>query len=202
MYQASAGATFGVGTTAPGVDVLTFVDDDGSNPFTTYASSIRVVLGEQRRCAGSWLDRRRHAVRRPSICPERRSGCRAAGDPGVLDRLDSGGVLASTTHGACAPEHSARLDWVIALLADDPYSIRAWGRSSRRLRGRLVPLESESVSFAILFGSRAPGGRPRADSDWDVAVYLDERLGPEARFGRAPQVGHELSDIGRVDWSA
>ena len=66
-----------------------------------------------------------------------------------------------------------------------------------QIRKRL--LESESVSFAILFGSRAPGGRPRPDSDWDVAVYLDERLGPEARFAARLRLATELSDIGRVD---
>ncbi|MCG8455216.1 MAG: nucleotidyltransferase domain-containing protein [Holophagales bacterium] len=49
----------------------------------------------------------------------------------------------------------------------------------------------DELEFAYLFGSRAAGQgetghrnarRPRPDSDWDVAVYLDEALTPEERF--------------------
>jgi predicted nucleotidyltransferase len=36
------------------------------------------------------------------------------------------------------------------------------------------------VAFATLFGSRAEGGG-RSDSDWDVAVYLDEALDADDR---------------------
>jgi hypothetical protein len=36
------------------------------------------------------------------------------------------------------------------------------------------------VLFATLFGSRARD-RARADSDWDVAIYLDERLAARER---------------------
>jgi predicted nucleotidyltransferase len=36
------------------------------------------------------------------------------------------------------------------------------------------------VRFAFLFGSRA-GGRPRPDSDWDLAVYLSDALHPAQR---------------------
>lgn len=39
----------------------------------------------------------------------------------------------------------------------------------------------EAVRFALLFGSRATG-HPRPDSDWDVAVYLDDALPPQQRF--------------------
>ena len=37
------------------------------------------------------------------------------------------------------------------------------------------------VIFALLFGSRA-WGRSRPDSDWDLAVYLDDTLDADARF--------------------
>jgi len=50
------------------------------------------------------------------------------------------------------------------------------------------------VRFAYLFGSRA-SGRNRAESDWDVAVYLDEGLGERARFDWLRQAHAELSAI-------
>lgn len=40
--------------------------------------------------------------------------------------------------------------------------------------------EADEVEFAYLFGSRSRGGA-RADSDWDLAVYLDERLDANGR---------------------
>jgi predicted nucleotidyltransferase len=48
-----------------------------------------------------------------------------------------------------------------------------------------------SVLFAILFGSRASGS-PRADSDWDLAVFLDPSLdGP----GRAAKRAHLIAGL-------
>ena len=38
-----------------------------------------------------------------------------------------------------------------------------------------------AIVFARLFGSRSHG-LVRADSDWDIAVYLDDSLGAERRF--------------------
>ena len=39
------------------------------------------------------------------------------------------------------------------------------------------------ILFALLFGSRGrEGARPRADSDWDVAVFVDEELSERERF--------------------
>lgn len=38
-----------------------------------------------------------------------------------------------------------------------------------------------SVQFALLFGSRARG-TARADSDWDLAVFVDPRLDSAARW--------------------
>jgi predicted nucleotidyltransferase len=54
------------------------------------------------------------------------------------------------------------------------------------------------VIFALLFGSRATG-RPRPDSDWDVAVYFDDRLSPVERFARQRELIAELSDLGFID---
>lgn len=66
-------------------------------------------------------------------------------------------------------------------------------------RIRETLLRSDNVRFALLFGSRAPGGRPRPDSDWDVAAYLDERLSAADRFAEQLRLSSELSDLGRVD---
>ena len=54
------------------------------------------------------------------------------------------------------------------------------------------------IVFAVLFGSRA-GGRARPDSDWDIAVYLDERLDPRARFEVRRQLVAALEPAVRVD---
>jgi predicted nucleotidyltransferase len=54
------------------------------------------------------------------------------------------------------------------------------------------------VAFALLFGSRAQG-RPRPDSDWDVAVYFADRLSPQERFRRRRELITELCDLGKVD---
>lgn len=54
---------------------------------------------------------------------------------------------------------------------------------------------------AALFGSRRPGGRPRADSDLDLAV-LPLSDGPDTRRHLQADLAAELSDLapgGRVD---
>jgi predicted nucleotidyltransferase len=56
----------------------------------------------------------------------------------------------------------------------------------------------QCVRFALLFGSRA-GGKPRADSDWDLAVYLSDELSPEERFSERLRLAAELEDLGRID---
>ena len=54
------------------------------------------------------------------------------------------------------------------------------------------------VVLAYLFGSRA-NGRPRPDSDWDVAVYLDDGLDARERFRLRCRLAAELEDLGTVD---
>jgi len=49
-----------------------------------------------------------------------------------------------------------------------------------RERISVAVAETPSVLFATLFGSRA-AGRARADSDWDLAIYLDDTLDPRER---------------------
>jgi predicted nucleotidyltransferase len=56
----------------------------------------------------------------------------------------------------------------------------------------------EEVLFAFLFGSRA-GGRPRQDSDWDVAIYVREPLGARQRLGLRLRIMAELEILGRID---
>jgi predicted nucleotidyltransferase len=65
------------------------------------------------------------------------------------------------------------------------------------IRGRLQACEH--VVFALLFGSRAPSGRPRQGSDRDLAVYLGEGLGPAERLAARLGLATELSDPGHVD---
>ncbi len=60
-------------------------------------------------------------------------------------------------------------------------------------------LESlDEVLFAYLFGSRA-GGRPRPDSDWDLAVYVREGLSARQRWDLRLRVMADLAELGRVD---
>jgi predicted nucleotidyltransferase len=61
-------------------------------------------------------------------------------------------------------------------------------------RLRRVP----EVLFALLFGSRARG-RARPDSDWDVAVYLDDALDARQRFRLRLRLIGDLEDLGRAD---
>jgi uncharacterized protein len=50
-------------------------------------------------------------------------------------------------------------------------------------RARIVEalVARPEIVFALLFGSRA-SGRARPDSDWDIAVFLDEALDASTRF--------------------
>ncbi len=56
----------------------------------------------------------------------------------------------------------------------------------------------EEVLFAFLFGSRA-AGRPRPDSDWDLAVYVGEPLEARQRLDLRLRIMAELERLGRVD---
>jgi predicted nucleotidyltransferase len=54
------------------------------------------------------------------------------------------------------------------------------------------------VAFATLFGSRVAGG-VRSDSDWDVAVYLDDALAPDERARIRARLIASLEPQVRVD---
>ncbi len=54
------------------------------------------------------------------------------------------------------------------------------------------------IVFSYLFGSRADG-TARPDSDWDVAVYLDEGLCARERFQVRLDLAGDLEDLGAVD---
>lgn len=56
----------------------------------------------------------------------------------------------------------------------------------------------KAVRFALLFGSRSRG-LARPGSDWDVAVYLDEKLTPRERFELRLRLLADLSDLGTID---
>ncbi len=56
----------------------------------------------------------------------------------------------------------------------------------------------DEILFAYLFGSRA-GGRPRPDSDWDVAVFVGPGLSERERFDLRVQLGLDLEEIGQAD---
>lgn len=64
--------------------------------------------------------------------------------------------------------------------------------------------EIPEVRFALLFGSRADGeggpGRVRIDSDWDVAVYLDEGLDRRRRFALQCRMAADLEDLAARWW--
>lgn len=65
-----------------------------------------------------------------------------------------------------------------------------------RIAGELA--RAPEVVFATLFGSRAGGGG-RADSDWDLAVYLDDALDAAARARVRARVVAALEPAARVD---
>ncbi|MCP4659561.1 MAG: nucleotidyltransferase domain-containing protein [bacterium] len=56
----------------------------------------------------------------------------------------------------------------------------------------------DEILFAYLFGSRA-GGRPRPDSDWDVAIFVRPTLSGRKRFDLRVQLGLDLEEVGRAD---
>jgi len=58
--------------------------------------------------------------------------------------------------------------------------------------------EHPAIVFAYLFGSRGSGA-PRLDSDWDVAVYLQDTLSPRDRFELRRRLTAELENLGKVD---
>ena len=64
------------------------------------------------------------------------------------------------------------------------------------LRERLASVLQ--ILFATLYGSRA-GGTPGADSDWDVAVFLDPTLSASERLRLRCRLTAELEDLGKVD---
>ena len=54
------------------------------------------------------------------------------------------------------------------------------------------------IVFALLFGSRADG-RARPDSDWDLAVYVDDTLDRAARFQLRRELAADLEPAIAVD---
>lgn len=54
------------------------------------------------------------------------------------------------------------------------------------------------VLFALLFGSRVHS-RARPDSDWDVAVYLDDALDARQRFRLRLRLIGDLENLGSTD---
>ena len=64
------------------------------------------------------------------------------------------------------------------------------------LRARLNDVPQ--IVFAHLFGSRGRG-EARPDSDWDVAVYLDERLTVRERFKLRCRLTADLEDFGEAN---
>lgn len=58
--------------------------------------------------------------------------------------------------------------------------------------------DDDRILFALLFGSRADG-TARPDSDWDIAVYLDEDLDDRQRFDVRRRLSGDLEDLGHVD---
>lgn len=79
-------------------------------------------------------------------------------------------------------------------------------KTSARLGPELDPrrrildeLEARAeIVFALLFGSRA-GGRPRPDSDWDVALFLHDSLDETARFRILRELSASLVPAVAVD---
>jgi hypothetical protein len=66
-----------------------------------------------------------------------------------------------------------------------------------RLRAAAGVFEREPVVFAYLFGSVATG-RARADSDVDVAVYVDKATPPDAYLDLSLRLAGALSDASDV----
>jgi len=62
----------------------------------------------------------------------------------------------------------------------------------------LAVAETPGVLFATLFGSRA-AGRARGDSDWDIAIYLDDALDARERDQIRSRLIAALEPAIRVD---
>jgi predicted nucleotidyltransferase len=54
------------------------------------------------------------------------------------------------------------------------------------------------LEFALLFGSQADG-RPRSDSDIDIAVHFAPGLSNRERFRRRLRLGSDLAELGETD---
>lgn len=85
----------------------------------------------------------------------------------------------------------------IATLRDSPNSCRPCPMDTRA-RIKEVPKSSPEVLFGLLYGSRA-AGRPRSDSDWDVAIYIDNGLTARERFDLRRECIASLSGIEAID---
>ncbi len=59
-------------------------------------------------------------------------------------------------------------------------------------------LEKHSVIFAYLFGSYATGMRGKL-SDLDIAVFLNNELTPEERFGKKLKIMSDISSLLKKD---
>lgn len=68
--------------------------------------------------------------------------------------------------------------------------------TQEEIKGRLDSFDE--VAFALLFGSRAVSST-RADSDWDIGVYLDDRIDEKRRFHFRLRLLAVLEDLGSVD---
>jgi predicted nucleotidyltransferase len=69
-------------------------------------------------------------------------------------------------------------------------------KQTEKLKQRLAGFEV--IRFAFLYGSRSRG-QARVKSDWDIAVYLDERLSDRERFERRLHLLAALEDLGKID---
>jgi predicted nucleotidyltransferase len=57
----------------------------------------------------------------------------------------------------------------------------------------------DDISFAYLFGSRGEAQGARAESDWDVGVYMAEHLQDRERFALRLRLQADLVDLGTID---
>ena len=63
-----------------------------------------------------------------------------------------------------------------------------------QLRSRLNGFED--LAFAVLVGSRAAGGEPREDSDWDIAVqWFPSDLGSRQRLARNESLRQRIAEV-------
>lgn len=67
---------------------------------------------------------------------------------------------------------------------------------TEEIAARLAPFPE--IRFALLFGSRARGDA-RADSDIDVAAFVEPASTPRQRFDLRVRIGATLEDLGHPD---